>query len=67
MFKTVTVGPMKVVISAAKENPVYKRERDVLRHKLLKSTPHRLRMTIGHWSAPRVLPFRPAYSQSLAA
>ena len=67
MHKTVTLGPMKVVISASKERPVFKKERDVLRLKLLKSTPHRLRMTMGHWTAPRVLPFRPAYSQSMAA
>ena len=67
MFKTVTVGPMQVVISASKENPVYGRERGILRSKLKKSIPHRLRMTIGHWPPPRVLPFRPAYRQGMAA
>jgi hypothetical protein len=67
MFKTVTIGPMKITLSASKENPVYKREREVMRFKLKKSIPHRLRMTIGHWPPPRVLPFRPAYRQGMAA
>ena len=67
MHKAVTVGTMKIVLSAAKESPIYKRERGILRTKYMKSTPHRLRMTIGHWSAPRTLPYRPAYSQRLAA
>ena len=67
MLKTITVGHMKVTLSAAKERPVFKREREILRTKFLKSTPHRLRMTIGHWSVPRTLPYRPAYSQAMAA
>jgi hypothetical protein len=67
MRKTVTVGPMQIVISATKERPIYQREREVLRQKFMNSTPHRLRMTIGLWSAPRTLPYRPAYMQSMAA
>jgi len=67
MQKTVIIGPMKIVLTAAKDSPVYKKERRALREKIFSSTPHRLRMTIGHWSLPRTLPYRPAYRQSLAA
>jgi hypothetical protein len=67
MHKTVTIGPLKITLSAAKESRVYKKERYALREKIFSSTPHRLRMTIGHWSLPRTLPYRPAYRHSLAA
>jgi len=67
MFKTVTIGHMRVTLSTAREKPVYKREREVLRMKFLKSTPHRLRMTIGFWTVSRLPANRPAYQQALAA
>ncbi len=54
MIKRVTVGHMHVILSAARENPVYKKEREVMRMKFLRSTPHRLRMTLGFRSILKI-------------
>jgi hypothetical protein len=67
MLKTIIIGHMRVTLSAAKERPVFKRERQVLRHKFLHSIPHRLRMTMGYWTVSRMHIQRPGYRQAMAA
>ena len=67
MFKRVTVGHIRVVLSSAKEHPVYKREREVMRSKFLNSTPHRLRMTIGFRALLKHPTHRTAFRRAMMA
>jgi hypothetical protein len=67
MFKTVAIGHTCVILSAAKNLPVYKREREVTRAKFLKSTPHRLRMTIGYRSILKHPTYCTAFRRAMAA
>ena len=67
MFKNVTIGHRRVILSAAREHPVYERERKVTRMKFLKSTPHRLRMTIGFRSILKLPTYSTTFRRAMAA